>query len=114
MNGRVEIISSAIIKRAIELSETPGKFKLEQNYPNPFNPETKIGFSLPENANVVFEIYSLLGEKILTVFEKDMDAGTHEILFNGSSLASGIYFYSIKAKGQSGVMKEVRKMAMLK
>lgn len=112
--GEFALSDERIRKIRIELLETPGKFKLEQNYPNPFNPETKIGFSLPENANVVLEIYSLLGEKILTVFEKDMDAGTHEILFNGSSLASGIYFYSIKAKGQSGVMKEVRKMAMLK
>lgn len=77
--------------------ELPEEFSLEQNYPNPFNPSTTIKFALPRNSNVTIEVYTLLGEKIMTLVNEIKSAGYHEAVFSGSSLSSGIYIYAIRA-----------------
>jgi len=76
----------------------PDKFNLGQNYPNPFNPSTSIDFNLPNDETVLLTIYDVTGKEIQkllnNVFYK---AGYHTVKFNASGIASGIYFYRIKA-----------------
>jgi hypothetical protein len=63
--------------------DTLKKFVLLQNYPNPFNPSTKIKFALPKPEIVTIEIYNIIGQKIITLLNKPMPAGYHEVEFNG-------------------------------
>lgn len=81
----------------------PSGFELGQNYPNPFNPTTEIGFALPANADVELSIFNVLGQKVATLVEGQQPAGYHTVTWNGtnsdgSSVASGIYFYRITSE----------------
>ena len=78
---------------------SPSVYNLEQNYPNPFNPITTISYSLPKASNVKLTIYNLLGQEVTTLVNSFNQAGKHSIKFNAANLASGVYFYSIKADG---------------
>ena len=92
-------------------SELPEVFELDQNYPNPFNPTTTIKYALPEAADVEMKVYDILGREVMTlVRSEEQAAGRYEIVFDASSLASGIYMYAIKA----GSFKEVKKMILVK
>ncbi|MEJ2050364.1 MAG: T9SS type A sorting domain-containing protein [Calditrichota bacterium] len=92
------------------LTDIPNKFEILQNYPNPFNPTTMIKFSIPISARVEIDFYTLSGQKLGTLTNKNYPAGTHQIKFNGENLSSGIYLYRIKA----GDFVQVRKMILLK
>jgi photosystem II stability/assembly factor-like uncharacterized protein len=85
-------------------------YLLSQNYPNPFNPSTRIRFSIPSEEDVLIKVYNASGEEVSTLVNKSMSKGLHEVAFSGEGLASGVYFYSIKA----GKFSEVRKMVLLK
>ncbi|MFN2373384.1 MAG: T9SS type A sorting domain-containing protein [Cyclonatronaceae bacterium] len=88
----------------------PKKFTLEQNYPNPFNPSTEIRYTLPVDGRVNLEIFSITGQKIVTLMDDVKPAGTHTISFNASGLASGLYLYRLT----NGMLSETRKMMILK
>lgn len=88
----------------------PDKFSLEQNYPNPFNPTTKIRFEVPVFTHVLLEVYDVLGRKIITLINREMNAGIYETEFNGLRLASGVYFYRFKA----GNYISAKKMILLR
>jgi hypothetical protein len=88
----------------------PREFSLVSNYPNPFNNSTVIEFSIPEEAAVKIDIFDVMGKKIETIFEKTIIAGKHRVTWNAEDVASGIYFYRIKAGNDSGTFK----MALLK
>ncbi len=89
---------------------TPEGFVLEQNYPNPFNPETSIRFSLPENSVVSLKVYDVNGKLVKTLVNGLTAAGSHEVSFNASELASGVYFCTLKA----GVFTETKKLMLTK
>ncbi|MBN1302499.1 MAG: T9SS type A sorting domain-containing protein [Melioribacteraceae bacterium] len=89
---------------------TPDGYALEQNYPNPFNPSTSIKFSLAKASNVKLTIFNILGQKVATLVNNQLNAGTHIVRFNASLLASGVYFYGIEA----GDFKAYKKMMLLK
>lgn len=74
----------------------PLTYSLGQNYPNPFNPSTTILFSLPESRKVSLKIYDVTGRQVATLVNGWRKAGYHEVTFNGSDLASGIYLYRIE------------------
>jgi hypothetical protein len=78
-------------------STLPSAFELSQNYPNPFNPTTMIGFALPESGEVKLEVYDMTGRRVRTLVNESRVAGYHEIAFDASQLASGIYTYNLKA-----------------
>lgn len=77
--------------------ELPNTFKLYQNYPNPFNPSATIEFEIPEKEIVVLEIFDLLGQRVKTLLNTEMEKGVHKIVFNSTNLSSGIYFYRLIA-----------------
>ncbi|MEM7361384.1 MAG: T9SS type A sorting domain-containing protein [Pseudomonadota bacterium] len=83
----------------------PEAIKLDQNYPNPFTANTKIGFELPAEGRVTLELYDILGRKVDRLVDDDMPAGFHNFEYSANHLASGVYFYLLRAKGQDGEMR---------
>jgi hypothetical protein len=88
----------------------PTEFALAQNYPNPFNPSTTINYELPASNFVTLKIYDLTGKEVMTLVNENQNAGRYTAIFNGSNLASGMYFYKITA----GEFTFVRKMVLIK
>ncbi len=83
-------------------------FNLEQNYPNPFNPSTKISFSLSKTEKVSLSIYDVLGRKVAVLINNEQFAqGNHLVTFTPSSLASGIYFFTLKLSKDSITKKMI-------
>jgi hypothetical protein len=95
--------------------DLPADFALAQNYPNPFNPSTVIGFALPTRQNVTLSVYNLLGQKVRTLRDEEMDAGNHEVVWDatnegGAKVASGVYFYKLTTED----FVDTKKMMLLK
>jgi len=86
-------------------NSSPAEFALDQNYPNPFNPSTTINFNLSRNDRVTINIYNVLGRKIRTLVNGNFTAGQHSVEFNAQNLASGTYFYELKANNTHLVKK---------
>lgn len=93
----------------------PLEFVLEQNYPNPFNPSTTIAYSVPVKSEVTLEVYNLIGQKIMTLVQGQVDAGKHSAQLNASSMSSGMYFFKLTAVGENGSQfTSSKKMTLLK
>jgi hypothetical protein len=73
----------------------PKDYTLSQNFPNPFNPTTQIKFGVPGAGHVTLEVFSMLGDRVAVLLNENLDAGYHYVNFNGSQLASGVYFYRL-------------------
>lgn len=86
------------------------KYSLEQNYPNPFNPLTQIRFSLAAPQHVTIKVYDVLGREVKTIIDDWEPIGQHEVKLDGADLASGIYFYGIRA----GTFNEAKKLLLLR
>jgi hypothetical protein len=90
------------------------KFELQQNYPNPFNPVTKISFSVPKNFSgmITIKIYDVAGKEVAEFVNQPGNGnnGQLEIIFDGSKLSSGIYFYKLTA----GIYSDIKKMLLIK
>lgn len=115
INVAVNMFVTAIENQGIiginsEQGVIPDEFELGQNYPNPFNPSTKISFSLPKSTLVKIALYDILGKETGILLNEYTAAGNYTISFDGSKLASGIYFYRMTA----GDFTEVRKMVLVK
>lgn len=92
------------------VSNIPLFYELNQNYPNPFNPKTNIKFGVPKYGYVSFKIYDITGKYIATYLNGYIEAGYYNVEIDGSSLASGIYFYTLEAND----FKETKKMILIK
>ncbi|MEI7485312.1 MAG: T9SS type A sorting domain-containing protein, partial [Ignavibacteriota bacterium] len=101
LNGEVEV-------------GVPGKYDLSQNYPNPFNPVTKINFELPFDSKVKMIIYDVTGREIKTMVNEVRTAGYYTIVYDGSDISSGIYFYRIIANANGKDYISTKKMAIIK
>lgn len=86
------------------------KAGLEQNYPNPFNPITTIAYSVPREGRVNLRIYDIRGRIVQDLVDEVQGPGRHEITFDGSRLASGMYMYQVI----SGDFTETRRMTLVK
>ncbi len=80
-------------------SSLPGSFALHAAYPNPFNPTTRLGFDLPQAASVRLAVFDVLGREVASLLSGSMQAGRHNVTFDGSGLASGLYFARLEADG---------------
>ena len=85
-------------------------FSLHQNYPNPFNPVTKINYDIPKRSIVTIKIYNILGELVAQPMNEVKAPGKYSLDFDASSLASGVYYYEIKA----GTFSDTKKMVLVK
>jgi hypothetical protein len=98
----------------VEVS-SPEEFALHQNYPNPFNPTTMISWDLAVNSHVTIKVYDVLGQVVATLINKNFDVGFHNLEFNAVNLNSGVYFYTIEAKGKNGEnFVSTKKMMVIK
>ncbi len=88
----------------------PSEYALYSAYPNPFNPVTTISYDLPQIDHVQLTVFDILGRKITVLADRQMQAGQHQVTFDGSNLASGIYFVSMNA----GDFNSVQKVMLLK
>nr|MEE4269099.1 FlgD immunoglobulin-like domain containing protein [Candidatus Krumholzibacteria bacterium] len=100
-----------------ELSDVPEvtDFALLANYPNPFNPMTNIAFILPRSSRVQLNIYSVDGRLVTRLVDETREAGRHSVVWmgrndRGQMVASGTYFYRIKA----GAFHDTQKMVLAK
>lgn len=88
----------------------PTIYYLSQNYPNPFNPATTIEFSIPERSHVLLKVYDVLGNEVATLVNGWMEAINYKVIFDGSKLASGIYYYTLA----TGNFTSTKKLILLK
>ncbi|MFH1198370.1 MAG: T9SS type A sorting domain-containing protein [bacterium] len=114
---------------SVETIELVSEFSLYQNYPNPFNPITKIKYSIPTNppsspfikggsgeaeeASVILKVYDILGNEVATLVNERKSPGIYEVEFDGSNLASGIYFCKMTATGRN-LFQKTQKLILLK
>ncbi len=91
-------------------SRQPATFVLRQNYPDPFNPGTTIEFELPEASQVTLNVYDVVGRLVAALIDERREAGVHQVRFDGSNLASGVYFYRL----QAGSYVSTRKLLLLR
>ncbi len=90
--------------------QVPDKLTLDQNYPNPFNPTTNIRYVIPRAGHVKLSIYNILGQEIETLIDARQSAGVHQVVWNASRVASGVYFYRLKT--QAGQI--IKSMVLIK
>jgi hypothetical protein len=88
----------------------PATVTLMQNYPNPFNPSTTLRFALPDRMHITLRAFDLLGRQVATVAAGTFDAGSHSVVFNATSLPSGVYLYQLEANG----IRLTRRMTLMK
>ena len=107
----ISVFDPDLITGSNEVNTTiPSEYKLFNNYQNPFNPSTTIKFAIPTKDHVKMTVYDALGRIVAELVNSTKEAGTYEINYNASSLASGIYFYKL----ETGTFSEVKKMMLLK
>ncbi len=93
----------------------PASYSLSQNYPNPFNPATVINYSIERKGNVEISVFNILGQKVVTLLNGEVEAGQHSIVWNGTDqnggeAASGIYFYKMVTENYV----DTRKMVLMR
>ena len=96
-NGISAIASLTGTLTGVEADGAPTVFSLRQNYPNPFNPSTTIGYTLGRNSMVELTVLNALGQEVARLVAEYQDAGLHTVKFDAGRLASGIYFYRLRA-----------------
>lgn len=89
----------------------PNKYELQQNYPNPFNPKSTIAYNIPKMSEVKLKVYDITGREVAELINTVQLAGSYKVTFNASTLASGIYFYSLFADGNK---IDSKKMVLIK
>jgi trimeric autotransporter adhesin len=105
--GAYEIFATKVNNNVTMISS----YRLEQNYPNPFNPVTNIKFNIPKNDVITLKIYDIQGKEVESLFNNiNMQAGTYSVVFDGTKLSSGVYFYKLMTKE----FTETKKMLMIK
>jgi len=85
----------------------PSSFKLNQNFPNPFNPSTNISYSIAQPSFITLKIFNILGEEVQTLVEGESSPGMFNIVWDGRTQSSGMYFYQIVAMSPSNHSKQL-------
>ena len=103
------------VESAEQAKKIPETYALEQNYPNPFNPTTTITYRMPRSGKVKIEIFTMLGQRIRTLVERNVRAGSYQVSWDakddfGKSVATGMYLYRMT----SGDFSAMRKLILLK
>jgi hypothetical protein len=91
-------------------TDAPSATALLGNYPNPFNPSTSISYQLSTAGNVSLIVYDVLGRNVATLVDGIQQAGLHQVNFNGSNMASGMYYYRLIA----GSFSDVKRLMLVK
>ncbi len=92
----------------------PNIFSMSQNYPNPSNPKSKIDYEIPVDGIVTIKLYDILGRETISIVHEIKLAGFYSAEFDGTDLASGVYFYSIVVEGNSQKFFKTMKLILVK
>lgn len=106
----IQINNSPVIGIQNISGEVPERFSLGQNYPNPFNPKTNVRIQMPNSGFVKLAVFDITGKEVAVLVNEELKAGTYNVDFDGSNLASGTYFYKLETNGFS----DVKKMILIK
>lgn len=119
--SNAEIVLTSITLNIGSEKDIPVSYYLAQNYPNPFNPTTEIKFGIPKTSNVSIGIYNILGQKIATLLNSELNAGNYSVIWDGKDISgrnvsTGIYFYKLETNSIDGTVKftNVKKMMLSK
>jgi len=108
--GRDSFVGMITDKDVSVDADVPAAFTVAQNTPNPFNPTTTINFTLAKAGNVSVDVFNVAGQKVTTLSDGYRDAGVQSLVWDASSQAAGVYFYTVK----SGDMSKTMKMTLIK
>jgi photosystem II stability/assembly factor-like uncharacterized protein len=109
-NGAIYKYNTAVIGINNGHFKIPLSYRIFQNYPNPFNPSTAITFEIPKASNVIISVFDVNGRLVSKIIDNYFDAGSHQVVWDGSNMSSGVYFYRI----ESGSFSQAKKMIQLK
>jgi hypothetical protein len=111
---QIDLNGSFKYSQNVEISvAVPKEFSLNQNYPNPFNPATTIQYDIPNVGTqyiVSLRVFDIVGREVATLVNETKEAGSYEVNFNASQLASGVYLYKL----QVGNFTSVKKLMLMK
>ncbi len=115
ITGRVAHFSTIVVAPNTEApsavsSAQPAAFTVAQNSPNPFNPSTTITFTLAKAGKTTVEVYNVTGQKVGTLVNGTLSAGSHSVVWNAAKFSAGVYFYTVR----SGSFSKAMKMTLLK
>jgi len=116
VNGVKDVIPSPTGVDPLHIGDlTPKVYSLSQNYPNPFNPTTQIGYGLPKDSRVELKVFNIMGQEVTTLVNGWQKAGYRSVVWDGNDnsghpVASGVYFYRLKAEE----FNFIKKMVLLK
>lgn len=103
--GKLDTVDVALSPSATsvidQMNAVPARFALSQNYPNPFNPSTTITFSIQERNFTTLSVFNALGQSVAQLVRQDLDAGEYRTSFDGTSMPSGLYYYTLNSGNQS-------------
>ncbi|MBU0520189.1 T9SS type A sorting domain-containing protein, partial [bacterium] len=111
----VSVVFATYDGAPVQVMTLPAEFELGQNYPNPANPTTQISFDLHVAADVELEIFNVVGQRVVSLVDRYLEAGRHTVVWDGRNadgapVASGVYLYRLHA----GNRVSTRKMMLLK
>ena len=109
IQGRIYELATPVGIKNISSSE-PVSYSLSQNYPNPFNPNSTIKFKIKDSKFVSLKVYDEMGREVTSLVNEKLQPGEYEVKFDGSNLASGMYYYRLNA----GDFSETKKMILIK
>jgi len=99
-------VIKGLISQGISVEDAaPAAFTVAQNSPNPFNPTTTINFTLASAGDVSVDVFNVAGQKVDTMVDGFMAAGSHSVVWDASSVSAGVYFYTVKSGAHSQTMK---------
>lgn len=101
---------NGLLTGIIDPGVTPTSYALSQNYPNPFNPTTTVKFNLPKTEQVTLKLYDIIGNEVQTLVDGVQKAGAYNITVDGTKLASGVYFYTLRTSS----FIDTKKMILVK
>jgi len=104
---RITVVEGSVSVGNSGQNSLPVSFRLQPAYPNPFNPTTTLGFTIPNDSQVNLSVYDIAGRKVATLVNGMKSAGTYQVTFDGSGLASGVYFCRLEAGEYSAAQKMV-------
>ncbi len=110
IRGQARTGSLVLTSVAPVSSTVPEEFRVSQNYPNPFNPSTTIRVDIPQASKVKIIVFNILGKEVATIVNEELKPGGYDVKWDGTNIASGTYFYTMRA----GNFVQTRKMLLLK
>ena len=96
---KISTSSCHSVPTSVRRDLTPSNYALLTSHPNPFNPTTTIDYLIPRSAHVTLGIFDEIGHAVITLIDKDENAGKHSVLFDASRFTSGVYICRLKTDG---------------